>query len=384
MAVPYKRNGKWVGGIDVAGKRHWVGTFPSKAEWEDAAARLRVDLQREADFSEDTMTVADFVERGWPRTHPTAKRKKESSTELLEANIRKVVRDFGDRRLRGGIKRTEARQWALTVNAAAVIAARQMFNDAIDDDLAEGNPFSSLGVDTGPGRRNIQVISNEEFEQLVRIAGSTRADPYRELLSAFLLWQGTVGTRPGEAWALRFEDLDPTSLTARIERAVDRKGRVDLPKSGKARVVMVPRATMEAVQSAPRISEGLVFPNTTGQMMRVPAWAWHWHPIRSAFAASLPADHWLPRRIEEHSRKNLKGSGQLSIYEMRHRAATWMSEPPPHGLDLDPPAVAAQLGHLDGGALVTQLYRHMDTQRALGRVAEAFEWTTQDHEEGKG
>lgn len=373
MSVPYKRGGKWVGGIDVSGKRHWVGTFATKAEWEDAAAQLRVELQRKAEFSEETMTIAEFVGLGWPRTHPTSKRRKESSSERLELSIRRLVKDFGDRRLRGGITRTEARQWAMKTSLTAVSTARQMYNDAIDDDLAEGNPFAGLGIETGPGRRHIQVISNEEFENLVKIAGSTRADPFRKVLSAFVLWQGTVGTRPGEAWALKFEDLDPAGLSAQIERSVDKQGRVDLPKTGRTRTVMVPKSTMQAVQAIPRISDELVFPNTTGEFMRAPAWAWHWHPIRSAFTASLPEDHWLRKRIQEQAASGHKGPGELTIYEMRHRAATWMSEAPPHGLDLDPPAVAAQLGHLDGGALVTQLYRHMDTQRALGRVAKAFE-----------
>ena len=373
--VPYQRNGRWCGAVDLRGKKHWVGTFDTKAEWEDAAARLRLQLR--AIGPEPDMTVGDFVGAGWPRTHPKPNRTKPSTIENLEYSVRPLVREFAARRLRGGISRPEARAWAIRVGESAAGVARQVFNDAIDDGLAETNPFAKLGLTRSTGRRNIKVLSNAEFVNLVSIAEDSRTDEYGKVLAAIVLWQGTVGTRPGEAWALTEADLDPRGLQAVIRRRADNRGRLDVPKNGLERIVRVPPPTMRLVLEMPRLHETLLFPTLRGSLMRPPAWRWYWNPIRAAFGATLPHGHWL------REREALVGRGErgLDIYELRHRAATWMSEPPPNGLGLDPAAVAAQLGHTDGGLLVTKLYRHMNIQDALDRVAEAFNNDADDRDD---
>lgn len=123
----------------------------------------------------------------------------------------------------------------------------------------------------------------------------------------------------------------------------------------------------ETVLAMPRRHPQILFPNTRGNVMLPSAWKWYWNPTPSAFLSSLPDGHWLLERHRGTARKRT-----FDLYELRHRAATWMSELPPRGLGLDPAAVAAQLGHRDGGRLVMRLYRHMDQEEALKRVGDAF------------
>lgn len=56
-----------------------------------------------------------------------------------------------------------------------VAAARQLYNDAIDDGLAVSNPFAALQMIRSPGRRDIQAISHGEA--LFVLSGRRRSYP---------------------------------------------------------------------------------------------------------------------------------------------------------------------------------------------------------------
>lgn len=60
----------------------------------------------------------------------------------------------------------------------------------------------------------------------------------------------------------------------------------------------------------------LVFAGVRGRPLIKTAWVYYWHPIRSAFVAKFPADHWLRRRIRENSEDH------LAFYELRHPGCT--------------------------------------------------------------
>lgn len=55
--VPYQRSGSWCGHISISGRKYWVGTFPTKAAWEDAAAQLRMEVRSDPLRSECRVTM---------------------------------------------------------------------------------------------------------------------------------------------------------------------------------------------------------------------------------------------------------------------------------------------------------------------------------------
>lgn len=58
----------------------------------------------------------------------------------------------------------------------------------------------------------------------------------------------------------------------------------------------------------------------------------------------------------------------MDLYELRHFCGSYLF----NNLELPAEAVAQQLGHTDGGALVRKLYGHPDKALQRNRVAAAF------------
>lgn len=110
------------------------------------------------------------MDEGWPWTHRKPRRRKTTTFETYVENIKPLVREFADRPLRGGISRREARDWSNRWRECHLTATRAMFNDAIEDELCNDNPFSRLKQARSTGRKELLVLSNEEFAALVEIA----------------------------------------------------------------------------------------------------------------------------------------------------------------------------------------------------------------------
>lgn len=117
---PYQRSqGRWSGAFD--GAKHHVGTFDTPRAWGEACDRLINDLRNArrnaASRAEATdlegLTIAQFVGEpgaGWPwRYHRNGKRKQPGTFRHHEQCIQAFLERFGDRQLKGGVSRTEAR-----------------------------------------------------------------------------------------------------------------------------------------------------------------------------------------------------------------------------------------------------------------------------------
>ncbi|MFL5953629.1 MAG: tyrosine-type recombinase/integrase [Gaiellaceae bacterium] len=373
---PYQRSpGRWSGAIDHGGEKHWVGTFDSPETWKLEAAKLRVRLTEEPeDAPPPPKTIRDFVETdNWPEANGGRQRRRDVTRERMLEGIKPLLRDFGERALDGGISRQEAADWAPEHRGGAKVA-RTLFGDAVRIGLTERNPFRDLGLAPQHGRRRIRVFSQEEFSRLAEAARRSRADEYGEVLRAIIVWQGTEATRNGETFAVEWDHIHFDTNRVDIVQRVDYKGRLGPPKNGEERtIVLTPPAKRELLRM-PRLHERFVFTTVRGNLFRQSSWAYYWHPVRAAFTASLPPSHWLPRRIARNP------DDQLDFYELRHRAATWLCEPPPRGLGLSDFDTSIQLGHTDGGVLVSELYSHREEDGALERIDTA--WQSLIEEEG--
>jgi hypothetical protein len=214
-----------------------------------------------------------------------------------------------------------------------------MFSDARRAGLIERNPFLGLGLSTGPGRKNIKMLTLGQVLKLADAAAATWGkDGYGQVWRALVLWQAFVGTRRAEAYGLVRGDLDIAAADVDIWRQrtpyTPRDAALDelpLPKNGQPRRIVIPPPALDAIQALPRPIdlEAPLFGTRRGRPLSGQVQHYYWHPVRSAF-----------------------GNASLDLYELRHFCASYML----NDLDLHAEDVAAQLGHTDGGVLVQRLY----------------------------
>ena len=314
--------------------RH-IGTFPTRKEAKAAeqdATRKRATGGRE--------TVKDFAAR-WPRDYP---RPRQSTNLHNTERIRKFVSEHGNRRL-DSITTSEARQWALK-HPSDLSAIRAMFNDARRDDLILINPFLGLGIKQSRGRKDLPAdwLTEQDIQKLEDAARLVHGS-YGPVMAAMIRFASLTGVRPGELWALRFEDMVGDTLVVR--RAMDSKTRTEqLPKNGKPRTIVLPARAREAVESMPRFQgQERIFVGPRGGQLWGGAFSALWQPVRNA-----------------------AGRPDLTLHHMRHFCATRLLE-----LGLSASDVAVQLGHTDNGALVLSTYGHPSEIAARARILQAVD-----------
>ena len=155
---------------------------------------------------------------------------------------------FGHRRVRelhrGMIKAFLAQKRAAGLSKNSVRLIRStlsvMLSDAVDDGIILANPALHLGRghrgrsdSTTPGdrQRTIRPMSRDQLSSFLAIARE-HGHRYAPL---FLLLPHT-GLRPGEAFALPWEDVDFTARQIHVKRALS-AGRIETTKPGRARTV---------------------------------------------------------------------------------------------------------------------------------------------------
>jgi integrase len=114
-------------------------------------------------------------------------------------------------------------------------------------------------------RQKIRAMTPEQLDAFLQAAAGDRQ-------AALWLFLADTGVRPGEAFALRWEDVDLVAHQVRIERAAERGGRIKSTKTGSARAVdLTPRLvaaldTRQTALEAEALAKGrdvtpLVFPS---------------------------------------------------------------------------------------------------------------------------
>jgi integrase len=130
-----------------------------------------------------------------------------------------------------------------------------LYADAIDAELVTANPAARTGrargrktpdsVSSAERRQKIKAMTVEQLTVFLKAAEGVRH------ATLFLLLADT-GMRPGEAFALRWKDLDLAAKVVTVERAVARGGRLKGTKTDSMRTVdLTPRlaAALDALQA---------------------------------------------------------------------------------------------------------------------------------------
>lgn len=341
MIVPRKNKAgktRYQARVYKDGKKVTVGTF---------------DLEREAKQAiRDTLSTTKpqgpscgefarlWLAQDCPRR--SGRQLKSETVREYHYRLKGFIRDFEKVALTE-VARSNAFHWALEHKHDVPFVAA-LFAHAHDLGLIESNPFAGLGLSKGSGRRDNVPLSEVELYELADCAlevGGTEWSRYAPQFRAFILFQGFTGLRPGEAFELRWKDIEGDRI--RVARRLGKYGTVDTPKSGVGREVLLPPPAREALSTFPR-SLDLVFRAARGGQLR-----------RS------PCFRYFDRVRREYGRPD------LDLYDLRHFCAHQLYV----RMGLPARVVATQLGHSDGGALVERLYGHGD-HGAIEELEEAW------------
>jgi integrase len=300
-------------------------------------------------------TVDSFAAR-WTRDFPRGE-----STNLHNAErVKAFAREHAGRPLRSLTAR-QTRPWALA-HRSAIPALRAMFNDAINDGLADENPFARLGLQRTRGREDITVLTADEVDELARTAIEVHGDGFGDEMAAMIIWAAYTCCRPGETFAARYSLLDGDIYQLHTQFN-SRLGRETRPKHDGAGAIYVPEPARRAVHDKPRrIGDDLIFRTKRGKQFRQETLHRAWVPIREVFTARLPVSHHLRTRLAADKIR------KMNFHELRHFGAAHML----NELGLEPWVIAKQLRHDDDGALVVKLYGHPTRTTAIDRMRRAF------------
>lgn len=217
--------------------------------------------------------------------------------------------------------------------------------------LLEANPANRASA-PGPGRSTLEVPSRWEIRQLRRVA--TEDDPHWGMLVTLAL---LTGARRGELCALRWEDLEGSTLWIRRSRFSTAGARGEkAPKAGTGRAVALSDGALDELRRWRARCESAAAAARTA--------------LRAdAYLVSFDADGSRPVSLDALSHAvrraaDTLGLGFVHLHSLRHFCGTELL-----GSGLDARNVAAVLGHSDGGSLLLHTYAHA----TAGRQAHAAE-----------
>lgn len=267
----------------------WVGRFPTKRERDAAVAeRRRQHLEGELRAglpAGERVTCEQWVTAFLARYE---RGNKGSSYDTAVSSLKRFLEDFGPRPI-GSIERHEAVVWSERVPPSCVPIVVTLFNAAVDHELLERDrsPFRGLGHRTR-GRRDQSPPTVRQLEALLDACDVL--GEYAPQMRALILVGAYTGMRPGELFALLWADLDLLANRIHVQRRAY-KGRLDVPKSNRSRLIALPPPARDAVLRQPTRSQPLVFLSRAGRPLSQPTLSGYWAQVKAA--AGLDFDFYL-------------------------------------------------------------------------------------------
>jgi type III restriction enzyme len=292
----------------------------------------------------------------------------ESYKGMLKNHIRPAVGALALPSItRGQVKELLATKRAAGLSKDSVRLIRAtisaIFADAQDAEFVTTNPASKLG--RGRGRKTPDAVTAHERRQKVRAMTVEQLSKFLQVASGdrqAVLWLtlADTGMRPGEVFALRWDDVDLVGKTVHVQRAIERGSRrVKSTKTGATRYVdLTPRLAKaldtyqtdvekKALETG-RDAPDLVFPSDTGTPLDS-------HNVAKRFRAILLR----------------AGLPKFNPYALRHSFASHLL-----AMGTAITYVSAQLGHAKP-TMTLQAYAHYLPKDSHG-VAEKLEaWRAQ-------
>jgi integrase len=339
---------------------YWVGRFQTKRERDDAVARARTDRPWEAAAADET-TCDEWADRflarmesGTLRTRG-GRRYKHSSIDTARTSLKAFRAEFGSR-APGSITRVQAEDWAARVQPSKLPIVVALMNDLYRAEIIGRNRF--LGLSRRAEGRGDQRPPSEDEMVLLLEACSALGDSYAPIMRALFTFGAYTLMRPGELIALRWEDVDLHAGAhgrAHVRRRFYR-GRTDLPKSNRERVITITAPACEALDSLLAMRgyypAGLVFANKTGGQLTAPTLTAYWKEVRAR--ARLDVGFYMATK-------------HYGVWYMKVR------------LGLPDAAIAAQAGWSESAVTkMVATYAHAVDERRLDEIDAAFAGVERD------
>jgi integrase len=356
------------GKVTFQRKTYWTNTMGTQREASELRGPLRKQLERHAPVGPQQLprTVAAFRDR-WlealrkelriQRKRGTPKNALKQQTIDHYADLTKPLADAYPDEFLMDVDAEFALSWLLWPDGPenkdrrwTHNGVRAMFKFAVLNGLIAVNPFNGLRLRGTKGRADLEVLPNDVFEKLVDLPIAVHGHQYGQIWRAILLLLGRVGMRPAELYGVKRGDFDFTEGTVTIDRQfVHTIGDYDVPKNWQSRTIVVAPEALEAVRALPVNLDGELplWQTKRGKRLHGGNQHYYWNPIRVALGVEYVG---------------------MDLYELRHFCGSYLF----NDLELPAEAVAQQLGHTDGGALVMKLYGHPDETLQRKRVAAAF------------
>jgi integrase len=228
------------------------GQAATRAEALEAMEARKAELAKEPEVAPPaTVTLNEYADRWLVEIASSVEpRTVESYRGMLKNHVRPELGALALPSItRGQVKSLLAkkREAGLSKDTVRLIRAAisALFSDAVDSELVPWNPAAKIGrargrkspdsVSTSERRQNIKAMSGEQLETFLKAAA-------RERLGLLFLFLADTGVRPGEAFALRWPEVDIMGRQVHIKRAIARGKRIKDTKTNTDRYVdLTPR-----------------------------------------------------------------------------------------------------------------------------------------------
>jgi integrase len=159
-------------------------------------------------------------------------------------------------------------------------AVIQLFNDLQHAEIIDRNRY--LGLSQRRHRTDRRPPTEDQMLTLVT-ACDTLGD-YAPIMRALFTFAAYTLMRPGELAALQWDNIDIAASRILVDARFYR-GRTDIPKSNRTRIVALTPPARQALDDLQQIdgypSGGLVFRNKTGGRLTAPTLTAYWQQVRA-------------------------------------------------------------------------------------------------------
>jgi len=341
-----------------SGKRY-AGQAASLEDARKLELQAKLDTLNGKPKAPKQWTVDIFAEHWLEHLHGEGTKRPEPTTRAQNRQSIKAFRaDHGSKPL-GAITRDLALRFAKDKpHQAKAVAA--MFADALDTERIDKNPFARIGIRPGVGRSNIDPLTEDEIVTLAGLAGLQNGKRGRFQWPAYVTVAAWTGLRPGEMCALHHSNVDWKNRELNVDAKVGNRrndGTLGPPKHKKGRFVPLSDEAYTALAGLRR-TDGFMFRSVTGKPLRPNALRHWWIPTRTAFLETLPADHWLRRRLMADP------DDHLDVYEARHFFGSMLADRGMSARD-----ISKLMGNTEAVCAARYLHTYEDRLRDRARAA---------------
>jgi integrase len=299
MASIRFRSNKWQARISRKGEQSLVKTFLTKEDAEKWARSIEVEWDKGTycnTHQAQKTTFGELIERYLREVTPTM-RGANADTIRLKAILRKPIAQINTLMLNSNRIAKYRDERLKEVTAGTVIRELAYFSSIINHARREwginiANPVALVRKPTSPPGRNRILTKDEEMRLL---EASTPIKNRNIYTRPFIILAIETAMRRGELLSIRWENINFSKRTAYLP----------LTKNGESRTVPLSTRAIETLQALPRSIDGRVLP------VNFPA-------LENSFKRAT-------------SRAKIDN---LRIHDLRHTAATRLSEKLPNLLEL--------------------------------------------------